>query len=177
MGQRYILFFAQSGQRPASSEPNVSCSHKLTSIAQSAVHDDFRIPEVEALDEALGLGLELEDGYDVSVSFRALRPRKTLFFRMSFEGSDLFARMSALLTRILRRPVKPHAAGRAPQRPFMTVNLPSESEARRLGSRASLVREVIEYWADAATLEDLHDRNRANRSKWVRDHPHLSRSA
>lgn len=48
----------------------------------------------------------------------------------------------------------------------MIVNLPSEREARLLGSRVVAVKAIYEYWTDAASYDELHDNVRGIREVW-----------
>lgn len=53
------------------------------------------------------------------------------------------------------------------QRPFIIIDLPSEEEARLLGSRAISVKHIWHYWAHADTYEQLHPKVVACKELWV----------
>lgn len=55
------------------------------------------------------------------------------------------------------------------QRPYLVVELPSEKEARLIGTRAILVKNIWRYWASADTYEQLHELVKApeQRVHWV----------
>lgn len=55
------------------------------------------------------------------------------------------------------------------QRPYLIVELPSEKEARLIGTRAILVKSIWRYWTSADTYDDLHELVKAPEQKihWV----------
>lgn len=59
------------------------------------------------------------------------------------------------------------------QRPYLIVELASEKEARLIGSRAILVKNIWRYWASADTYDQLHEQLREpeQRVHWVRHPP------
>ncbi|KAH9817486.1 hypothetical protein DFH28DRAFT_1081167 [Melampsora americana] len=93
-------------------------SNKQYILIFAQAYEEFRIPELDSLNQLLDLGLQ----YDPS-------------------DCDIF-------------------------RPYMVVKMNNDQKARDLGSRAILVKHILKHWADAASYDDLHSLNKANRSFW-----------
>lgn len=101
---------------------------KFLLVCSSGPLHEFRLPELDSIADHFNFPISYDDPERDSTVSSGLRILSCTF----------------PLTRAVQ------------QRPFIVVDLPSEKEARLLGSRAVSVKHIWEYWAHADTYEQLH---------------------